>query len=126
VRIPHPVRALEREELPHVDVRVQQRVDEDVHFDPRNRVEHPDAEVAGHRGLEATSAKPPEKQAEGLSWAAPVRNISGGLSALLMIGFVVSIVRGRTQNATPTAEDEAMARQHPRRGDVTDDADVVR
>jgi serine/threonine protein kinase len=33
------------------------------------------------------------KRAAGLAWALPVRNMSGGLGALLLIGFVVSLVR---------------------------------
>ncbi|HEU4731832.1 MAG TPA: serine/threonine-protein kinase [Kofleriaceae bacterium] len=33
------------------------------------------------------------KRAGGLSWAAPVRNLSGGLGVLLLIGFIVSLVR---------------------------------
>jgi tRNA A-37 threonylcarbamoyl transferase component Bud32 len=33
------------------------------------------------------------KKAAGLSWALPVRNMSGGLGVLLLIGFVVSLVR---------------------------------
>jgi hypothetical protein len=33
------------------------------------------------------------KKGNGLTWARPTRNISGGLSALLLIGFVVSLVR---------------------------------
>ncbi|HET7499937.1 MAG TPA: serine/threonine-protein kinase [Kofleriaceae bacterium] len=33
------------------------------------------------------------KRAGGLTWAAPVRNLSGGLGVLLLIGFVVSLVR---------------------------------
>jgi serine/threonine protein kinase len=33
------------------------------------------------------------KRAAGLAWAMPVRNMSGGLGALLLIGFVVSLVR---------------------------------
>jgi serine/threonine protein kinase len=33
------------------------------------------------------------KRAAGLTWAMPVRNMSGGLGVLLLIGFVVSLVR---------------------------------
>jgi serine/threonine protein kinase len=33
------------------------------------------------------------KRAAGLTWALPVRNMSGGLGVLLLIGFVVSLVR---------------------------------
>jgi hypothetical protein len=44
--------------------------------------------TAGSATLVATP-----KRAAGLTWALPVRNMSGGLGVLLLIGFVVSLVR---------------------------------
>jgi len=61
--------------------------------------------TAGGATLLATPRKP-----AGLTWAAQVRNLSGGLGALLLMGFVVTIKRRGAENATPPASDDVDAR----------------
>ena len=39
------------------------------------------------------------KRATGLSWAWPTETMSGGLSALLLIGFFISLGRARSRDS---------------------------